>query len=916
MQKNRTKALNFPNLDTGTFPAKLNVMNTLLVVILSAGTGFHPMPLHPDFAAELRVSGELEQVVQTWKQFNVEQSVLSAAPAPVAPIKYGSGIAILVDFVDNKADTANHPPAKYDTLLFSTGVWKTGSMKDFYIENSYGLFNFSGKVAPPPAKGRSWYRVAGSYDFWSEYYGFAHSQELANAAVAAADPDIDFSQFDNDGPDGIPDSGDDDGVVDAVYVVHAGPGYEEGHCGKIWSHMSGTYYETQDNAHNGGKIRVERYSIQPEEKCNGNLITMGVFSHEYGHILGLPDLYDYDYDAAGVGRWSLMAGGSWNGDGASPAHMDAWSKSRLGWIQPERITSYKLRAEFPAVENSPVAYRLWTNGDTTLHQYFLVENRQKMGLFDSRLPGEGIIVYHVDEFRPNNDDQYIPEVHSWLHHYKVAVEQADGKFDLERNSNNGDQGDAFPGTSVRREIAGFLPYPTTRDYTEEDTKVAVLGVSDSEDTMYADLDVGRNLPYFRLVSTRQFGSNEGRIKPGEQGSLVVTLSNLWGVGTNVEMEIDIPHEDITVTKSKSTIGRVEEDETVSNMSDPFYIALSSGTTGYVEVQAQLTLRETTTGFEQHFTVPLTFGWPGLLLVNDSKDNALTGLYEETLDNLGVAYEATNSEDLAALRGLLLAEGIRDSVLIWFTGQETSTLNDEEESLLSDFLASGGKLIISSQNLGEDRSSSSFYMNVLRARFLTSSKDDIMIYGTEGNPIILPEERVIVSVSYGTSKDGIEAQDGTLEILAYPDGEAAALIFENDTCQHAYLAFPLEGLTGNPNMVITKDELTARLLTWFGYNLGINEPQAPFALSFSIITLTPIVSGGRSALIEFYVPTTRNVDLFLCDASGRLVSRIQPELFQAGKTSLAIPTGELSRGVYFVGVKAGAISRTASFVVIN
>lgn len=876
-----------------------------------------PMPLHPDMVEELRATGELQKAVQAWKDFNA-QAAFYSIPMPAEPVTSGSGIAILVDFSDNKADTLHHPPAAYDTLLFSVGIWPTGSMKDFYIENSYGQFGFSGGVSPHPASGRAWHRLAGSYDYWSESYGFAHSQEMAEEAVKAADPYVDFGAFDNDGPDQIPNSGDDDGAIDAVYVVHAGPGYEENHCGKIWSHMSATYYATNDASANGGKIRLERYSVQPEERCEGLLINIGVFAHEYGHILGLPDLYDYDYDSKGAGKWSIMAAGSWNGGGASPAHYDAWCKSQLGWVQPVRVTDYETNAELPAVEFTPTVYRLWTDGDTVGRQYFLVENRQKLGLFDAKLPGEGLLVYHVDEAKRNNNDQYIPGEHSSYHHYRVAVEQADGKFDLERNLSSGDPGDPFPGTWGtwrRREFYTHLPYPTSRDYFEEDTRVGVLDITDPDSVMYAHLDVGKNLPYFRFISTRQSGGGNARIEPGEEGTLVVTLENLWGAAANLEGELFVNSKAVTVTKPVVSFGSVGEEEVASNASDPFTLALSSEAPGCLETEARLTLREQVTGFEQTFSFVLMLGWPGLLVVNDSEDKNLSSIYEEVLDCLEVPHEHATAEDLAALEDMLLASGTHDSVLVWFTGQEDTTLSGSEEELLQNFLSSGGKLICSSQNLGEDRGGSSFYREFLHAGFKTPNQSEILINGAGNNPLVGADEQVAVAAAYGTSKDGISATSGAFPVLLYPNGNAAAIAFENDTYQLAYLAFPFEGLTGNPYMVLTKEAFMGRVLRWFGYDVGIAERPSELT-GWDLEMLPAVVRAGDAAVMRISLAESRNVELVLYDAPGRRVSAKSLGTLDQGDHAIEIPTSALSSGVYFLVLKTQAGSRTARLVVVD
>lgn len=135
-------------------------------------------------------------------------------------------------------------------------------------------------------------------------------------------------------------------------IVHQGTGYDaSGDTTDIWSgRWSFTdagigEYTTNDACPAGGFIKVNDYVIEPEIFFpDGQIHTVGVFAHEYGHALGLPDLYDTDGSSKGIGYWSLMAGGSWTGvtrgaeSGDRPAHLDAWSKYFLGWAMPAQVT--------------------------------------------------------------------------------------------------------------------------------------------------------------------------------------------------------------------------------------------------------------------------------------------------------------------------------------------------------------------------------------------------------------------------------------------------------------------------------------------------------------------------------------------------------------------------------------------------
>jgi immune inhibitor A len=337
-------------------------------------------------------------------------------------------------------------------------------LRDYFLESSYGNVDVLVTIA-------GWFRLPQTYAYYVDgNYGFnaypQNAQKMAEDAVWAADPTVDFSQFDNDN----------DGYVDALFIVHAGPGAEvTGNPNDIWSHAWSTV-----NVPYVDGVYAFGYSTEPEDG------KIGVFCHEAGHnIFGLPDLYDYDYDSRGVGKWSLMAGGSWNGAGNYPAHMDAYSKVKSGFVTPQVPATNQTGVLFPRVMDNPHIYKVWTNGTQGL-QYFLVENRQRVG-FDYYLPGAGILIYHVDEAQSNNNHQWYPG-YTQYGHYLVAVEQSDGLWELEKNYNSGNAGDPYPGSTVNR-FFNSSTTPDSKDYDFNDTYVAIGNISDSGDTMTADIHV-------------------------------------------------------------------------------------------------------------------------------------------------------------------------------------------------------------------------------------------------------------------------------------------------------------------------------------------------------------------------------------------------------------------------------------------
>ncbi|MFH1219594.1 MAG: M6 family metalloprotease domain-containing protein [Candidatus Eisenbacteria bacterium] len=455
----------------------------VVLVALSVAKPVVTMPLHPDLIEKLRAEGKLAEegafmeqaIARGFEQFG-ENNVYELEGGKALVMTTRAAVVIIVDFSDHLADTVAHPAPYFNSLLFSVGTFTTGSMRDYYLENSYGNFDVPGEVS-------SWYRMPQTYAYYVDgQKGFGtyprNAKKMVEDAVAAADPYVDFSQYDNNGPDGIPHSADDDGYVDALFVIHSGTGYEtSGNVNDIHSHAG---YTRTPIAVDG--VYINRYSMEPEDgKC-------GVFAHEFGHVLGLPDLYDYGYDSEGVGKWSLMASGSWCGAGITPCHIDAMGKIKLGYITPVVPTGNLIDVPIERVEDYPVAYKVWTNGAPN-KEYFVVEHRRKVK-FDFNLPSKGLVIYHVDENTSNNNSQLCG---SGSPHYRVAVEQADGECDLESNVNQGDAGDPYPGsggTYNPNTRLNLISTPDSKSYANAATGVSIYNIHFTEGVGYISVAVG------------------------------------------------------------------------------------------------------------------------------------------------------------------------------------------------------------------------------------------------------------------------------------------------------------------------------------------------------------------------------------------------------------------------------------------
>ena len=169
----------------------------------------------------------------------------------------------------------------------------------------------------------------------------------------------------------------------------------------------------------------------------------GVLCHEFGHLLGLPELYaPGGRPQEGIGVWGLMGQGTWVGHGGHPSSLEAWSRMKLGWADVQLVDRDSVGLVLPAAPESPLVMKIPFPGGPA-EEYYLLENRRRAGV-DERLPGEGLLVWHVDErvtgFRSAQND---------VGHKLLHLVEADGHSDLDRGhdagGNRGDAGDPWQG---------------------------------------------------------------------------------------------------------------------------------------------------------------------------------------------------------------------------------------------------------------------------------------------------------------------------------------------------------------------------------------------------------------------------------------------------------------------------------------
>ncbi len=409
---------------------------------------------------------------------------------------------ILIQYPDNRANLIRDIPARYDSMFFSRNVYhgqyRAGSLNDFWHENSFDSCNVIGSIA-----GNTWFMCGNNYSkYYDGNYMLSTGSTLARDAIAKADSTVDFKVFDQNN----------DGRIDATFIVHAGPGGEDtGNRNHCWSHAIPSFsYLTNDGVRISGVTNVPELNLVTPQ-LDTTLCCIAVMCHEFGHLVGLPDLYDGSRNTWGVGYWGLMGYGAWGAGGNtpwSPSHLEAFSKIRAGFVSPILITRDTMNLKIVDVETHPIIYKVWRNGRNT-DTCFYLENRQKKG-FDTPLPWHGLLIWHID-----------PR-YGGVYHNRVDLEE-DSTFHLDRGTGVrpdphyyhqalGDTSDPLPGNWNRVAFDNGT-IPNSRDNNNNPTGIGIRNIREVGDTVICDVYISLAIEekdYYSMCPTLRIKNNPAR----------------------------------------------------------------------------------------------------------------------------------------------------------------------------------------------------------------------------------------------------------------------------------------------------------------------------------------------------------------------------------------------------------------------
>ena len=354
------------------------------------------------------------------------------------PIDYNhfKGLVVLVEFNDRKFSMTN-PQSFYQKLTseknyqddFRTNypVPVTGSARDYFCDNSLGMFDPTFDVVGPVTVSMKASAVGGSN--MSQNTMTTIFKEVLNKVNNSG---VDFSQYDVNN----------DGYIDIVYFIFAGYGsYVQGNnSGYLWPHandysgISKWQNMKYDNKYFGRyACSVEIQDVESEASQHAYLDGIGTICHEFSHVLGLMDHYDVDYEENGQANhpsdWDVMAGGTTFNYGLTPVGYNAFERTLLGFATPT-VLSEAGDYELEPFNTSNQAFLVKT---AKKNDEFFLENRQKTG-WDTYLPGHGLLVWRADTSSPSVWRENKVNVNPDKMYYDICGHSAFTDYDLTENT--------------------------------------------------------------------------------------------------------------------------------------------------------------------------------------------------------------------------------------------------------------------------------------------------------------------------------------------------------------------------------------------------------------------------------------------------------------------------------------------------
>ncbi|NIS14642.1 MAG: T9SS type A sorting domain-containing protein, partial [Aliifodinibius sp.] len=590
----------------------------------------------------------------------------------------------------------------------------------------------------------------------------------------------------------------------------------------------------------------------------------------------------------------------------------------------------------PEIITSGYAARLWTDGDSTGQEYFLIENRQRKG-FDLQLPGQGLLIWHIDETQWGNKNEY---------NYLVGLEQADGLFQLEKSDHyGGDINDPYPGGLGVREFSETTipsnltnPYPeivgTDTFYVRDSTYIAVWDISDSDSLMYANLDVNYTRPRYVLIDyflEESIGDGDQYIEPGETHGLSVVIANRRADAQDVYLYLDIDNELIEIQQDSILMGDLPSSDTVDNIADPIIFSVPEGMENTI-TELSFKVKDPSNSDSVTVVQQINLGTPKILLIdNDNLHmNEYETYYTDIFDSLKLPYIYYSLDTM----GTPGPDYLNFENIVWFSSFDS--LSSDDVDFLKSYLDGGGRLFLTGQNIAEGLASgpdSLFLRDYLKCDYDSSQNRYAWLYGINGSYIGSDSLRLLLTF------DGAASQNSR-DMLRDIDPEASANLFYVyggevqgvagleyiGSYKLVFWGFGFEGLTSISPVVSTRLQAMQKVLDFLenGISTDAEDEQEigdHIPRQFALGQNYPNPFNPRTQISYQLDRSVDNVTLKVYNILGQEVRTLVNEPQDAGFYEVAWDSRDdngnpVATGIYFYRLQADNLTETKKMVLLK
>lgn len=429
-----------------------------------------------------------------------------------------------------------------------------------------------------------------------------------------------------------------------------------------------------------------------------------------------------------------------------------------------------------------------------------------------------------------------------------------------------------------------------------------------------------NFNYTQQEFDDSTGNGDGRPDPGETVDLLITVENTSQtiIAEDVTLTLECPDPDITIIQGFNNLGNISIGGSANNHSDPFSFSVDAMAEAH-PVTFTLTIEDGGTGLVQSTEIVQMIGRPDVIVVDDDGGAGFETWYLQDLDSLNTV---ADHWDVAAAGEISDTELLLYPQVIWHTSNSDNPISTQEEELIETFLASGGQLFLTGEDIDEQMAGTSFYSDVLHASSIGSIVS-YQIIGVEGNPITSGDTLFLAGAGGANNNNSpatIEPMgDAALIFTHSTSGLGAGLCWGEGPGKLVYLSFCFEAASGDTNSILlntTRLEALSSILDWLSEPPAVkpgSKSDQPVSFALGQNYPNPF---NLTTEIAFSLPVASQVKLTIFDLPGRTVVTLVNQELLAGHHVATFNGTDLASGIYIYRIETEGLTASKKMILLK